>query len=315
MSLKSLQFSDIYLGVDSALISGVPNTLDPIPVPTAQHKEAAELRQVCVEFQMKNPNCKDFPISYEGVSYRASIMVTISEIVFVLRRLSEKVKLINELGIPPVLVESMMTPGMTGLFVLSGSFNQGKTTTASALVVSRIAKFGGVAVTVEDPPEMPMHGHHGDGVCYQTWVNQGGFAEASRQVARWAPSIIFLGEIRDPETAIEALRASINGKLVVCTTHADNPVMAIERIFALGQASGTSADDTLGMLASGLLAVVHQKLKNMGDRRQLTIESLFVSGEEETAVRNGIRQRKFESIKSVISMQKNRMLVSNKKVH
>jgi Tfp pilus assembly pilus retraction ATPase PilT len=316
MALKDLTFSDLYLGMTGAWISGVPGTSDPVAAPPDDLSEVLELRAACDNYRAENPEREDFPLRYGDISYRASVMKTISEVVFVLRRLSEKILSIAELGIPPVFVEMMMQPKLTGLFVISGTFGQGKTTTASSLVTSRISKFGGVAITVEEPPEMPLHGKHGEGVCYQTWVERGGFGHACRQAARWAPSIIFLGEIRDSETAIEALRASINGKLVICTAHADNPAMAIERIFALANTESASSDDVLGMLATGLTAVVHQKLESTGSRRQLTLDPLFMTAEDSQGARNMIRQRKFDQLKSLVQLQKNRMIVSGgKAVH
>lgn len=316
MALKDLTFTDIYLGVDQAWISGVPGTSDPVAAPLEDLPEVLGLRGVCDQYRTENPTRDEFPLRYCDISYRVSVMKTISELVFVLRRLSEKIASISDLGIPPVFVEMMMQPKLTGLFVISGTFGQGKTTTASALVASRIGKFGGVAITIEEPPEMPLHGRHGEGVCYQTWVDRGGFGHACRQAARWAPSIIFLGEIRDAETAMEALRASINGKLVVCTAHADNPAMAIERIFALANTDNASADDVLGMLATGLTAVVHQRLESTGTRRQLTLDPLFMTTEDAQGARNIIRQRKFDQLKSLVQLQKNRMIVSGgKAVH
>lgn len=313
MTLKDLAFSDIYLGASGAWFSGVPGTSDPIATPPEHLAEVANLRVACDLYRRENLSRDDFPIRHGDISYRASVMNTINEMVFVLRRLDEKIQSISELGIPPFFVEMMMKPKLTGLFVISGSFGQGKTTTASALVASRIGKYGGVAVTIEEPPEMPLHGRHGEGVCYQTWVAPGGFGHACRQAARWSPSIIFLGEIRDSETAIEALRASINGKLVICTTHADNCAMAIERIFALANTDVASADDVLGMLASGLVAVVHQKLESTGSRRQLTLDPLFITGENAQGIRNTIKMRKFDQLKSESQLQKNRMIVSGGK--
>lgn len=314
MALKELVFTDIYVGANGAWLSGVPGTSDPVAAPATDAEEVRELRARCEEYREKHPEREDFPLRVGEVRYRASILTSINEIVFVLRRLSEKVTPIGELGIPPVLVEMMMRPKLNGLFVISGTFGQGKTTTASSLVVSRVAKFGGVAITVEEPPEMPMEGPHGEGVCYQHWVEKGGFGHACRQVARWAPSIIFLGEVRDAETALEALRASINGKLVVCTTHADNCAMAIERIFALASADGASAEDVLGMLATGLTAVVHQRLEPGGGngRRQLTLDPLFMIGEEAQGARNIIRQRKFDQLKNLVQLQKNKMIVGGR---
>jgi Tfp pilus assembly pilus retraction ATPase PilT len=314
MALKDATFSDIYVGAGGAWLSGVPGAGDPVASPDTDAEEVRELRAACEEYREQHPEREDFPLRNRNVSYRASVLRAMRETVFVLRRLSDRITPIAELGIPPVFVETMMKPKLTGLFVISGTFGQGKTTTASSLVVSRIAKFGGVAITVEEPPEMPMEGPHGEGVCYQHWVEKGGFAHACRQVARWAPSIIFLGEIRDAETALEALRASINGKLVVCTAHADNCAMAIERIFALACTDGVAADDVLGMLATGLTAVVHQRLEAVAanGRRQLILEPLFMTSEDAHGARSIIRQRKFEQLKNVVQLQKNRMIVGTR---
>jgi Tfp pilus assembly pilus retraction ATPase PilT len=311
MALKEITFSDIYLGEAGAWLSGVPGTSDPVAAPEKDAEEVKDLRTACEEYREKHPEREDFPLRHGDLSYRASVMRSINEIVYVLRRVSDKITPITELGIPPVFVEMMMSPKLSGLFVISGTFGQGKTTTASSLVVSRIAKFGGVAVTVEEPPEMPMEGRHGEGVCYQTWVERGGFGHACRQVARWAPSVIFLGEIRDAETALEALRASINGKLVVCTAHADNCAMALERIFALASVEGAAAEDVLSMLATGLVAVVHQRFEpaSQNGRRQLTLEPLFMTPEDAQGARSLIRQRKFEQLKNLVNLQRNRMIV------
>lgn len=313
MALKELTFSDIYLGASGAWVSGVPGTSDPVAAPEEDADEVKGLRSACEAYREKNPEREDFPLRFGNVSYRASVMNSITETVFVLRRLSEKITPITDLGIPPVFVDMMMAPRLTGLFVISGTFGQGKTMTASSLVASRVAKYGGVAVTVEEPPEQPLQGRHGEGVCYQTWVERGGFGHACRQAARWAPSIIFLGEIRDSETALEALRASINGKLVVCTTHADNCAMAIERIFALASAD-CAADDVLGMLATGLCAVVHQRLEPAGasGRRQLFLDPLFMTADDALGARSIIRQRKFEQLKNVVQSQKNKMIMGSR---
>lgn len=308
MALKDKVFTDIYLDVAGAMISGVPNTSDPIPAEEEDMPEILALRAECDRLASENPQREDFPMRLNDTSYRASRMKTIKSTIFVLRRQSETIVALDKLGLPAAFVEFMMRPKMTGLLVVSGAFGQGKSTTASSLVAARIGAYGGVAVTVEEPPEAPLHGTHGVGVCYQTWVEPGQFGHACRQAARWAPSIIFLGEIRDAETAIEALRASINGKLVICTAHADNPAMALERIVALANGiDGASTEDILSMLSSGLAGVLHQKLESSGARKQLMVDSLFVDAEDGTAIKASIRLKKFDQLKNIALQQKNRM--------
>lgn len=312
MSLKGLTFTDVYLGTGGfALLAGVPDTTDPVQ-PGEEHKaEVVSLREACDTYYRDNGERQDFPLRFGDISYRVSVMKTIDELVFVLRRLSDSLVPLAQLGIPAMMVQQMMDKALRGLFIISGTFGNGKTTTASSYVQARLAQYGGIAVTIEDPPEMPLHGRHGDGVCYQTWAERGEFAFSCRQAARWAPSIIFLGEIRDSETAIEALRASINGKLVICTAHADYPAMAIERVFALanGDGEGGTSDDVLSMLSTGLAGVLHQRLEKAGTRMQLMVDTLFMTEEDGPGARMQIRQRNFGQLKSVSQLQKNRLLL------
>lgn len=308
--LKSIKFSDIYIGRDAAWLAGIPSSLDPCPVPECNLEEVRNLRAACEDVYSKI-NKEDFALSFNGTQYRASIIRSVSEMVFVLRRFPERIPAIETLGLHPSIIEKLTRQGLTGLIVVAGAFGQGKTTTASSVVVARLSKLGGVAVTIEDPPEMPLHGQHGEGVCYQTWVGQGEFANACRKAARWAPSIIFLGEIRDSETAIEALRASINGRLVICTAHADNPIMAVERIYSLASAGFSSSEDVSSLLAAGLTYILHQKLESHGDRKQVLMESLWLNGDDAHGIRATIAAKKFSQLTSAMQMQKNRMLLSS----
>jgi Tfp pilus assembly pilus retraction ATPase PilT len=311
--LKNVPFTDIYLGADSALVAGVPNTSDPVPLGGEHDEEVKSLRALCVA-ELEKHGREDFALKHCDIGYRASVIRSLTEIVFVLRRFADDVPRLESMGIHHRIVENLLTPRLTGLIVVAGAFGQGKTTTASSVVVSRLCKYGGVAVTVEDPPEMPLQGKHGEGVCYQTWVEKGGFADACRKATRWAPSIIFLGEIRDGETAIEALRASVNGRLIIATTHAENPVMAIERIHALAAGVSGSSEDVSHLLAAGLCCVLHQKIENQGDRKQLFVSSLWISDEDAPGIRATIHAKRFTQLTSVIEQQRNQLL-TQRSVH
>ena len=308
--LGDIQFSDIYLGEGASWLSGIPGTLDPVPAPAHTLDELKRLRALCEE-QVKQSKRGEFAIRMDGTAYRASIIHSMNEEVFVLRRFPEKVPDIETLNLHPGVIQKLMEPGMTGLVVVSGAYGQGKTTTVSSLIKARLSKFGGVAVTIEDPPEMPLEGRHGEGVCYQTWVEQGGFGQACRQAARWAPSIIFLGEVRDDESASEALRASINGRLVICTTHADNVVATVERLYSLSNGVAGNSEDVASLLSQGLTAIINQKLTGEKEKRP-KLEFLFLKGDDEAykGASNMIRMRRFEQLGSEITLQANRMLSS-----
>lgn len=310
--LNDHNFSDAYLGESHSWLSGVPGTKDPIPAPEDCAEELVKLRNLCIEGGVKHRR-DEFAVRYSDRTYRVSTLVSLKETVFVLRRFPEVVPDLHSLGLHDGHIAMLMQPGLSGLLVISGAYSQGKTTTASSLIVSRLSKSGGVAVTLEDPPEMPLEGRHGEGVCYQTWAKQGELDEACRRAARWAPSIIFVGEVRDPETAAEAVRASINGRLVICTTHADNVISTVERLFALSLSSGIlgSPEDVAGLLSSGLIGVLHQRLE--GDPKTLKIEFLWTCGEDSTGVRNQIKTKNFRNLGSEIDLQLKRMLRTPKR--
>jgi type IV pilus assembly protein PilB len=78
------------------------------------------------------------------------------------------------------------------------------------------------------------------------------FADAMRTFVRQDPDVIFVGEIRDEETAREALRASQTGHLVLSTLHANDSVDAVQRLFDLGMHPNSIAAELHAVLAQRL---------------------------------------------------------------
>lgn len=306
MLLSEIPFSDVYLGESVCWFSGVGSADESMLAPNEVMGDLLRLRSECEKKrgEMQRP---EFNIRHEGISYRVSLMQSVTENVFVLRKFPDFVPQFTSLGINDGVVGKLMSSKMTGLVVIAGAYGQGKTTSGSALVDARLNRYGGVAITLEDPPEMPLQGPRGKGVCYQTWVEDGNFSEAMRKAARWAPTIIFLGEVRDGNTADEALKASINGRLVICTLHADSVPSAIERIYSLANSTGNTVEDTSSLLSNGLAAVMHQKLE--GEKKRLVTEFLFLRDDDSSGAKNMIRQRKFEQLGSEINRQTNRLFM------
>jgi Tfp pilus assembly pilus retraction ATPase PilT len=306
--LKERKFTDLYVGSTSALVCGTGDGHDPSPLGEDYASEIEALRHLCAD-ELRDKGREDFVVRHDGVGYRVSVIRSLTETVFVLRRFPDQIIPIERLGINRKLMEMLMAKDLSGLVVVSGAFGNGKTTTASSIVAGRLKALGGIAVTIEDPPEMPLEGRHGEGVCYQTWAEKGGFAEACRRATRWAPSMILLGEVRDPETAVQALRASVNGRLVVCTTHADDVPGAIERLQSLASGGGITSDDASQLLSAGLAAVLNQKIEDSGDRKQLFIKSLWIRGAaDEDGIRAMINKRSFSHLRTYIDQQRNQML-------
>lgn len=294
-------YSDIYLRRDSAHFLGVKDRVNPVLAP----KEFSEsLKELWVECSKSTISEKETSVTWEGVTFRGSPLNGAKEKVFVLRKMPAKVPDIDGLGLHPEIVRRLVEDVRTGLIIIAGAFASGKTTTASALVKRRLERDGGVAVTIEDPPEMPLEGEHGlNGLCFQTTVTETeSFSDLTKMAARWVPSIIFLGEVRDHDAAKEAIKAALSGSLVICTVHGNSVSSGIQRLYTYACADGANNGDVASLLSEGLSAVIHQSFNN----KRLKSEFLFVEGSN--GVKGHIQSKLFHQLDSEVMLQKNKLI-------
>ena len=113
-----------------------------------------------------------------------------------------------------------------GLCLICGPTGSGKTTTLNASV-KEMDRFGRAIYTVEDPVEYR--------IAYTGQVNINPsvdltFARAVRAFMRADPDVIILGEVRDPDTARNAVKAAETGHLVVATLHTGSIFGAVQRL-------------------------------------------------------------------------------------
>jgi type IV pilus assembly protein PilB len=171
----------------------------------------------------------------------------------VIRLLPQDVKIltIEELGFPgPIAMRyRRLLDHPNGLVLVVGPTGSGKTTTLYAglqiLAQDRTRK----VITVEDPIEYAIEGIQQTQVRPEIGFH---FSDAMRAFVREDPDVILVGEIRDHETALEAIRASQTGHLVFSTLHCNDSTDAIQRLFDLGMHPNS--------IASELLAVISQRL-------------------------------------------------------
>ena len=136
-----------------------------------------------------------------------------------------------------------------GIVVVTGPTGSGKTTTLYA-ALQEIHGPGINIMTVEDPIEFELPGV----TQIQVETKQGvTFASALRAILRQDPDVIFVGEIRDPETAAMAAQASLTGHLVLATLHTNDAPSAIRRLTDLGLDAATIASTLRGAVAQRLI--------------------------------------------------------------
>ncbi len=139
-----------------------------------------------------------------------------------------------------------------GLVVVTGPTGSGKTTTLYSALQALASPEVNV-VTIEDPIEMVHEEFNQIAANPKTGT---GFAEALRHVLRQDPDVIMVGEIRDGETATQAVQAALTGHLVLTTLHTNDTVGAIARLRDLGVPSFLIAATLTGVVAQRLVRQV-----------------------------------------------------------
>jgi len=174
-----------------------------------------------------------------------------------------------------------------GIILVTGPTGSGKTTTLYASL-SRIKGIEKNITTIEDPVEYDLED------ITQVSLNEKvgrTFSGLLRSVLRQDPDVILVGEMRDLDTAMVAMQASLTGHLVLSTIHTNDTVSTISRLRNLGIPSYLIASTVIGIVAQRLVRVIcpfckasesptHDDLRRIGYRGQEGDERVkFYKGE------------------------------------
>jgi len=139
-----------------------------------------------------------------------------------------------------------------GIFLATGPTGSGKTTTLYS-AIHEIHTPDVNIITVEDPIEYELDGIRQSNVNEKAGLT---FARQLRAILRQDPDIIYVGEIRDTETAEIAFRAALTGHLVFSTLHCNDAAGAITRLLNMGMDPFLVASSVVGILAQRLVRKV-----------------------------------------------------------
>ncbi len=171
----------------------------------------------------------NFAINPEGIGrFRVNVFVQQERVGMVLRTITTKIPTFEELQLPPILKDVVMSK--RGLVILVGGTGSGKSTTLAGMIDYRNENSHGHIITIEDPVEYVHKSknclitHREVGRDTQHWF------KALKNTLRQAPDVILIGEIRDKDTMEYAMAFAETGHLCMATLHANNSNQAIERI-------------------------------------------------------------------------------------
>jgi len=160
--------------------------------------------------------------------FRVNCFIQQARAGMVCRTLTTRIPKFEELGLPPVLKDVVMSK--RGLMIMVGATGSGKSTTLAAMTGYRNENSYGHIITIEDPVEF-THPHKGCLITQrEVGVDTVNWQTALKNTLRQAPDVILIGEVRDRETMEHAIAFAETGHLCLATLHANSANQALDRI-------------------------------------------------------------------------------------
>ena len=218
----------------------------------------------------------NFAINPAGIGrFRVNAFVQQQRVGIILRTITTKIPKFDDLGLPPVLKEVVMSK--RGLVIFVGGTGSGKSTSMASLIGHRNKNSHGHIITIEDPVEY-VHEHINCLITQrEVGVDTESWEAALKNTLRQAPDVILIGEIRDRETMEHAIAFAETGHLCMGTLHANSANQALDRIINFFPEERRA--QLLMDLSLNLKSVVAQRLvpKKDGTGRVAAIEVMLNS--------------------------------------
>jgi general secretion pathway protein E len=136
-----------------------------------------------------------------------------------------------------------------GIILVTGPTGSGKTVTLYSALKHLVSPEINI-MTIEDPIEMVCDDFNQTSVHPKIGIT---FASALRTILRQDPDIIMVGEIRDNETAQNAVQAALTGHLVFATLHTNDAASSVTRLVDLGIEPYLISSTLIGAMAQRLV--------------------------------------------------------------
>jgi len=291
----SLRVSDLHLKIGVPPTYRVDGQLQPMKGPaldadTIQALASTMLRQPEWD-RLQEKRSVDSSHITDSLQFRLNCFYDNEGLSIAIRALDPKPIVLEDIGFPNGVWRDIINK-QWGLVLVTGLTGAGKSTTIASLI-DRIAEQRPCRIiTLEDPIEYRLRSNKA--VISQREVGRDvpSFAQGLRDCLREDPDVIFVGEMRDRESAMWTLTAAETGHLVFSTLHTRDTRGSITR--ALDMFPSNQQDEVASQLSLGLSHIISQKLvpRQDGQGRVVAMEVLNNS----YALSNLIRQRKMEQV-------------------
>jgi len=273
--------SDLHMKAGNVPFVRVDGELRPAPFPVLSANDtvgaAIALMPEHKRKEFEATNEADFGYTMAGVGrFRVNVFRQRGMVGLAIRRVRSEIPTLEELLLPPVLAE--LADSARGLVLVTGPTGTGKTTTIAAMIghINRTRRAH--IVTIEDPIEVV---HDDDRAIVQQreiGLDTASYAAALKHVIRQDPDVVFVGEIRDPDSALSAIQAAETGHLVISTLHTIDATETINRLLDLFPPQ--QQREVRSSFAGALRGIVSQRLVPRADGRGrvAAVEVLVATG-------------------------------------
>lgn len=232
-TMVDLEASDLYLTVARPPMYRVDGKIRPVGEHSFTPEDLSELSATMLSEKQRAEFAEthemNMAMSLTGIArFRVNMFQQRGSVGMVIRRIKADVMSIEEMGLPAILKDIVMTK--RGLVLVVGATGSGKSTSLAAMIDHRNANEAGHIISIEDPIEF-VHRHKQSVVTQrEVGFDTATFQTALKNTLRQAPDVILIGEIRDTETMEAAIVFAETGHLCLGTLHSNNANQAIERI-------------------------------------------------------------------------------------
>ncbi len=228
--------------------------------------------------------------------YRINAFHDNSGMAAVIRYLPPRLPLSDQLGFPYDDIWKRIISLKQGLVVVSGITGSGKSTTIACLLNLINQHRGTHIITLEDPIEYVFDSDRSLVSQREVGKHTKSFASGLKAALHEDPDIIYVGEVRDTETASLALTAAETGHLVFCTLHTRDAIGGILRFIDLFPAEREK--EITSQLSMSIAYVISQKLVPRVDGIGRTVAMEVMRNT--SAIGHSIRSGKLHQIYSMM---------------
>ena len=293
----AMRVSDLHIKVGAPPTYRIDGNLVKLKGPTLTPQIAKQLIYPLLSNEniskFRNQYSVDCSYRFSSLQFRINIFQENDGICAAIRALSLTIPKIEKIGFPNNVWEDIINRKQ-GLVLVTGITGAGKSTTIASLIDRISEKHACRIITLEDPIEYLYQQKHSLVSQREVGRDVKSFIDGLRAMLREDPDIIFVGEMRDPETIAMTLMAAETGHLVFSTLHTRDTTGTITRI--LDYFPPGRQNEVRNQLSLGLAYIICQKLVPKKDETGRVVAMEILNNNYACA--NLIRTGKIEQIYS-----------------